>query len=275
MTTEQESRYLETIQDKLEEHSNNNRARLSRFTLSALAGIPWIGGLLSALSAFHSEKTQAEVNMLQKEWLKKHEQKLAVLGGDLKEIFSRLEKIGTVAEERLEEPDYLQIVEQGFRAWDRASTNNKRTLLKRLIANAGSTRLCSDDVIRLFIEWIDKYHEIHFSVISAVYSNPGITRAGIWDEISGKEVRDDSSEADLFKLMIRDLSTGSVLRQVREADNQGRFLKKKTKQRKGPFLTSPFDNTKLYVLTELGKQFVHYAMDEVVPRVGRSTNTNS
>jgi hypothetical protein len=31
---------------------------------------------------------------------------------------------------------------------------------------------------------------------------------------------------------------------------------------------SAFEDTKPYVLTELGKQFVHYVMEDVVPQLG-------
>jgi hypothetical protein len=33
-------------------------------------------------------------------------------------------------------------------------------------------------------------------------------------------------------------------------------------------MKSAFDNDEPYELTELGKYFVHYTMDEVVPRIG-------
>jgi hypothetical protein len=33
-------------------------------------------------------------------------------------------------------------------------------------------------------------------------------------------------------------------------------------------MESAFENTKPYVLTELGKQFVHYVMEDVVPAIG-------
>ena len=43
-------------------------------------------------------------------------------------------------------------------------------------------------------------------------------------------------------------------------------------------MTSAFDDEKDYVLTELGKQFVHYAMNELTPRIefrGFDENTAS
>jgi hypothetical protein len=93
----------------------------------------------------------------------------------------------------------------------------------------------------------------------------------MWDQIHGTPVREDSAEADLFKLLIRDLSTGSVIRQVRATDSQGRFLRKPpARARKGygtPFMKSAFDDKERYVLTELGDKFVHYTMDEVVTRI--------
>ena len=85
-------------------------------------------------------------------------------------------------------------------------------------------------------------------------------------------MREDSAEADLFKLFIRDLSTGSVLRQRRATDGAGRFLRKPPSRRsKGtatPYTKSAFDDKEQYVLTELGEKFVHYIMDELVPRIG-------
>ena len=72
----------------------------------------------------------------------------------------------------------------------------------------------------------------------------------------------------MFKLLIRDLSTGSVIRQHREKDYAGNFLRKPAlKSRKGRPISSTvesaFEDTKGYELTELGKQFVHYAMTDL------------
>ena len=250
---EEEADRIPAIRAELERHGGDRRGRYGRFTLAALAGIPWIGGFLSAVSALDSEKAQAGINALQQQWLEQHRRKIEELGQDLAEILARLESLGGVADERVQEDSYLQLVQHGFRAWDRSATREKRDLIKRLLTNAGATRLSSDDVVRLFIEWIDRYHEIHFAVIRAIYNNPGITRAGIWEEISGAEVRDDSPEADLFKLMIRDLSAGSVLRQARETDHQGRFLRKPDRERRGPYLVSPFEDSKPHVLTAPGR----------------------
>lgn len=41
----------------------------------------------------------------------------------------------------------------------------------------------------------------------------------------------------------------------------------KVRSQPSPYLKSAFDNTEPYVLTELGEQFVHYVMDDLVPRV--------
>ena len=84
--------------------------------------------------------------------------------------------------------------------------------------------------------------------------------------------RDDSAEADLFRLLISDLSIGRVIRQPRETDWQGRF-KRKPRARRTTVgtLESAFEDTKQYVLTELGSQFVHYTMNELVQRLDDGT----
>jgi hypothetical protein len=89
-------------------------------------------------------------------------------------------------------------------------------------------------------------------------------------------VREDSAEADLFKLLIHDLSTGHVIRQHRQVDYYGNFIKSAPKKRAGTVsqvMASAFDDEKQYELTELGKQFVHYTMNEIVPRIGSSGNS--
>ena len=74
------------------------------------------------------------------------------------------------------------------------------------LMSAGGTLLCSDDLSRLFIQWIDYYHETHFAIIREVFRSPGSTCASIWESVPGTEVREDSAEAGLFKPLIRDLS---------------------------------------------------------------------
>ena len=73
------------------------------------------------------------------------------------------------------------------------------------------------------------------------------------------------AEADLFRLLIRDLSTGGVIRQERETTADGDFYKKRPAQKSSSRLAkSSFDDVEPYVLTSLGKDFVHYALTEVV-----------
>jgi hypothetical protein len=247
-------------------------AKYGRFIFAALGVIPWIGGLLGATAALHAENEQGQANEAVRRWLEEHDGKLRELQTTLGMIVSRLEEIGgTEVDERLQDERYLEIVRQGFRTWDSANAKEKREYVRRTLTNAGSTRYCSDDVVRLFLQWIDHYDEIHFQVMRAVYREPGSTRADVWEKIHGEQVRDDSAEADLFRLLIRDLSTGGVIRQERETDYAGRFKKKPAAKgsRSGSTMESAFEDSKPYVLTALGEQFVHYALDEAAYRVGQ------
>lgn len=128
--------------------------------------------------------------------------------------------------------------------------------------------------MKLFIDWIDTYSDFHFEVVGEIYRSNGVSRGGIWRNLGKPTVREDSAEADLFKLLIRDLSTGSVIRQYRETDYHGNFLKKENrhvpKGQGSRTMESAFDDDKGYGLTDLGKQFVHYAMTEITPRISFS-----
>ncbi len=248
-----------------------------RFIAAALSAIPWIGGVISASASLSAERDQQEINDLHRLWLQEHSDKAQELANTLGEIFSRLDGFGEQIQERIESPEFLALVKKTFQSWDQADTQEKKQMLKKLLTNAGAITLCSDDLVRLFISWIDQYHELHFSVIKEIYRDPGITRGEMWDVIRGERPRDDSAEADLFKLLIRDLSTGGVIRQERETDGYGRFRRKRrtaqTRAAASSVMESAFEETKPYVLTELGKQFVHYVMEDVVPQLGSEPRT--
>lgn len=162
-------------------------------------------------------------------------------------------------------------MKKSFRNWSSIDTEYKRKRIRNILANAASSKNASDDVVRLFIDWIDLYSDFHFEVIGEIYRNPGVTRGEIWDNLGRPRVREDSAEADLFKLLVRDLSTGGVIRQHKETDYEGNFLRKRPRRTSAGHAPrtakSAFDETEPYELTELGKQFVHYAMNEITAKI--------
>jgi hypothetical protein len=262
-------RKLTEINVELDRRNRDRKGKFARFTLAALSSIPWVGGFIGAAASLHGEFDQDNVDDLQRQWLQLHEERLASLGATLADIIRRLEEVGAVADDRIEDPGYQALVQQGFRIWDQAITEEKRDLVKNVLVNAGGTTLCSDDVVRLFLDWIEAYHEAHFAVIREIHNDRGITRGEIWQRIYGAPARENSAEADLFKYLMRELSTGGVIRQIKATDADGHFLRQRQRRKSvGPYMKSAFDTDEPYELTELGRQFVHYAMSEVVPRLG-------
>jgi hypothetical protein len=261
------------IRQEIAKTSVSGRRRLmEKFVLAALGSIPWVGGFISAAASMRTDERSQKKDALQTQWLEEHSKKMEELAGTLETVCQRFDAMGEQIDERIQSEDYLTLVRESFRAWDQAATEEKRRYVRNLISNAAGTHLCSDDVVRLFIDWLNLYHEVHFAVIREIHQNPGSSRYEIWSALHGELVREDSAEADLFKLIIRDLSMGGVIRQERETTANGQFVRKKPKRsRPGHAPTtmeSAFDDTKPYVLTELGRQFVHYTMNEVVQRLG-------
>ena len=253
---------------------STKRRAFEKFALAALGSIPWVGGFISAAISLKTEEGSLRQESIQTQWLDEHEIKMKRLGQSINEIGQRFETLGDQIDDRIQSESYLDLVRKSFRTWDKSDTDEKRKYIGNLISNAAGTRLCSDDVVRLFIDWLDLYHEAHFSVIRKIYKDPGCTRYDIWMTIHGELVREDSADADLFKLLIRDLSTGGVIRQARDTTEDGRFLKNQRSRRghhTSMTIESAFEDSKPYVLTELGKQFVHYTMTEIVPRIEKPT----
>jgi hypothetical protein len=251
---------------------SKKRRAAEKFLMAALGAIPWVGGFLSAAASIKDDVAGERRDDLQTQWLDEHQKKINDLGGTLNHIEDRFGKLGDTIDERIQTEEYLGLVRQAFRAWDEADTEEKRRYATNLIVNAAGTRVCSDDVVRLFLDWLELYHEVHFAVIREIYKNPGSTRFEMWTALYGDTLpREDSPEADLFRLMIRDLSTGGVVRQARDTNEVGQFVRRRPQRTGRPAqstMESAFEDSKPYVLTALGKQFVHYTMNEVVTRVG-------
>jgi hypothetical protein len=247
-----------------------------RFALNAISGlVPLGGGVISGASSAWSEQEQQKINSLIQSWLRLQEDEIKEIGQTMFEILARLDLNDEDTAKRMESPEYLSLVKKAFRDWSAAESEDKRKLIRNLLTNAAGTNITGDDIISMFLTWIDKYSEMHFNVIKAIYNNGGISRYQVWQEIDGREVTDNSAEADLFKFIFHELTTGYVIRQHREVNYAGQYIKR-TPVRKSPgtsrgLYVSPFEDGKQYELTGLGQQFVHYTMNEIIPRLTSST----
>lgn len=267
-----ENTIVEKFRSELTKSEPSKKRRIvEKFVLAALGSIPWVGGFISAAADYKAEEGSLKQDSLQTQWLEEHHVKITALRDVLEKIQKRFESLGEAIDDRIQSEAYLGLVRKAFRAWDEADTDEKRQYAANIVTNSAGTRVCSDDVVRLFLDWLELYHEAHFAVIKEIFENPGATRFDIWSDIYGDTPRENSAEADLFKLLIRDLSTGGVIRQARDTNELGQFVRKRPQRHRNPSMASTmesaFDDTKPYVLTELGKQFVHYTMNEVVSRI--------
>lgn len=235
------------------------------------------GGMIDGASTHWSDKEQDKVNGLFNTWLRLQEEQMREIGLTMVEVVERLDMQDETIQERLQSPEYLNLLKKCFRDWSAAESEEKRKLVRNLLISAAASHITTDDVVRLFVDWIDQYSDMHFKTIRAVYNHDGITRRGMW--LSMYEAvslpREDSPEADLFKLVIQDLNLGHIIRQHRAKDSYGNFIRAAPRKGTGNGYTSAFDSVKQYELTELGKQFVHYTMSEYTVKLGAGTEESA
>jgi hypothetical protein len=260
---------MDTLNDDNEIPVGGQIAKITRAGLQVAGGlVPFAGGLLSAAAGAWSENEQEKVNSFFKAWVKMLEDEIKEKEKTILEIVSRLDIHDEEISKRMKSTEYQSLLKKTFREWAGAESEEKRQYIRNILANAAATAVASDDVVRLFIDWLKNYSEMHFHVIAAVYNSGGISRGEIWDKIGKSSVREDSADADLYKLLIRDLSTGGIIRQHKEKTWDGRFLKQAPQKRPDGYTASreaksAFDREEKYELTDLGQQFVHYAMTEL------------
>jgi len=261
--------------------------KIIRGALQVVGGaVPFAGGLFSAAAGAWSENEQEKVNNFFKHWIKMLEDEIKEKERTILEIMSRLDIHDEEIAKRLESKEYQSLLKKTFREWSGAESEEKRGYIRNILANAAASSVTSDDVVRFFIDWLKNYSEMHFHVIAAVYNSNGISRGAIWKKIGKGPVREDSPEAGLYRLLIRDLNMGGIIRQHREKDASGTFYgktpqKRTTTPRTGPKpMESAFDEEDSYELSELGQQFVHYAMTDLPLKIeykpqGETGSTNS
>lgn len=244
--------------------------KIIRGALQVAGGaVPFAGGLFSAAAGAWSENEQEKVNNFFKHWIKMLEDEIKEKERTILEIMSRLDIHDEEIAKRLESKEYQSLLKKTFREWSGAESEEKRGYIRNILANAAASSVTSDDVVRLFIDWLKTYSEMHFHVIAAVYNSNGISRGAIWKKIGKGPVREDSPEAGLYRLLIRDLNMGGIIRQHREKDASGTFYGKTPQKRQSSSRTGPkpmesaFDEEDSYELSELGQQFVHYAMTDL------------
>jgi hypothetical protein len=256
-------------------------SKMIRGGLQIIAGVvPFAGGLFSAAAGAWSEHEQERVNKFFRHWIKMLEDEIREKERTILEIMARLDIHDEEIAKRLESKEYQSLLKKTFREWSGAESEEKRSYIRNILANAAASNLTSDDVIRLFIDWLKNYSELHFHVIGAIYNSGGISRGEVWTKIGKGQVREDSAEADLYRLLFHDLSTGRIIRQHRQKTYDGRFLKETPVKRSEGYtpsseMTSAFDREKKYELTDLGQQFVHYAMTDLPLKIEYKSQENS
>jgi len=257
--------------DDSELPESSKASKATRGVLQVAGAVPVIGGVFSALAGAWSEKEQDKVNRFFQHWVQMLQDEIKEKEETIIEIMARLDLQDEEISKRIESKEYQSLVKKTFREWAGAESEEKRKYIRNILSNAAATQVSSDDVVRMYIDWLGTFSEMHFQVIGAIYNSDGITRGGIWRKIGKGDVAENSADADLYKLLIRDLSTGGIIRQHREVDHFGNFIAKPTVKRpkgsgKKPHV-SAFDENEGYELTGLGQQFVHYAMSELPPKI--------
>ncbi len=244
--------------------------------LAYLSGIPPTEEETLTQNVTLSEEENEEFEHLLSIWLTLQETEIKEIGKTLLEVIQRLKLSAKGIRGRIESQEYLRLVRKAFRNWAAAESEERRILVRNLLVNAASRSTSPDNIISMFIDWIDNYSDEHFRVIREISQTQpeGLTRREMWERFyPGREIpAEDSAEADMFKMLILDLTTGYVIRQPREKDFYGYYVRARstTKAVAGTEAvqrTTAFDNSKKYVLTELGKQFVLYTMEETEPEM--------
>ena len=152
--------------------------------------VSFAGGLFSAAAGAWSENEQERVNRFFRHWIKMLEDEIREKERTILEIMARLDIHDEKIAKRLESKEYQSLLKKTFREWSGAESEDKRTFIRNILANAAASYMTSDEVVRLFIDWLKTYSELHFKVIAIIYKHGtnGVSRGGVWSDLGKKAV---------------------------------------------------------------------------------------
>lgn len=149
-----------------ESPESGNFGKYSRGALQAIGGtIPFASGVFSAIAGAWAEKDQEKVNRFLKHWVEMLKDELKEKETTILEILRRLDLQDKAIAERVESKEYQSLIKKTFREWGGVESEEKRIYIRNILANAAACTVSSDDVVRMYIDWINKYSEMHFQLL--------------------------------------------------------------------------------------------------------------
>ena len=128
--------------------------KYGRAALNTLGGlIPFVGGVFSAAAGMWSEAEQERLNSFFKHWFEMLRAEATEKQRTIIEIAQRLDLHDETIADRVSNDEFQSLLRKGFRDWPGAESEEKRILIRNILANAGATRIVSDDVVKLFMAW--------------------------------------------------------------------------------------------------------------------------
>ena len=58
---------------------------------------------------------------------------------------------------RVRSDEYQSLLKKAFRDWAGAESDNKQKFVRNILSNAAASNMTSDDVVRLFLDWLHDY----------------------------------------------------------------------------------------------------------------------
>lgn len=172
--------------DEEDSNEQSNPPEGSKSAKIARGALQAVGGVLSVIAGAWSEGDQEKVNRFFEHWVR-------MLYDELKEkqetiieimIMARLDLQAEVISQRVESKGYQALVKKTFREWSGAESDQNRVYIRNILSNAAASSVSSEDVVRMYIDWINQYFELHFQVIGGIYNAGGITRGEIWKKLA-------------------------------------------------------------------------------------------
>jgi hypothetical protein len=121
---------------------SGNGSKVARYALSVLGGlIPFAGGVIGGAAGAWSDHESDQFKKMLRMWLQMQQDEVEEIGRTLFEVMDRLNQNDERIRERIESKEYLSLVKKCFRDWSAAESEEKRILIRNLLANSASCKL--------------------------------------------------------------------------------------------------------------------------------------
>lgn len=144
--------------------------KVGKFIADVATTAPYVGGLIAAVKGAYQDHQQEKANNFIHNWISMIQDEMKEKQQTIIEIMARIDLQDEQIGQKVSSSEFQSLSKKAFRDWGAAESEDKRVYIRNILSNtaADKSNAYSYDVIRMFLDWIKTYSDLHFNVVKII-----------------------------------------------------------------------------------------------------------